>query len=204
MPESSQRPHGKTQLHRHYSKGLKLARFNLHHMHPSSCGGGTHEFNLFPYKTKCHSSWHTLFLNMKIWDVWEKLNEIYDLIFNTDDEFISRPWLSICELSSKVDLQNQTDKEYRTEDLQEHWICAFGGQGLAQTRTLLKYMMLFMIFGSDMANIKQLLDNGHLSDFFEKFPVEGERKWAFITCFGVNAGWQTIKSRTSKIARQSL
>lgn len=135
------------------------------------------------------------------------MNEIYRLIFGTGDEFITRSWLSVCELSSKTDLQNQIAKEYKTGDLQKHWVCAFGGQELTQARMLLKYMMLFMIFGSDMADSKQLLNNGYLSGFFEKFPVEdvveNEREWAFVNCFGVNADWQTIKSKTSKIIRRS-
>ncbi len=172
-------------------------------MVPSSRKGETVEFNLFPYKVKCHESWHQLFLNMRTREVWERLDDIHGQIFDSDNNFMTRSWLSVCELPSKTDLENQLAKAYRVENLQDCWIRAFGGWEVVRARMFMKYMMLFMIFGVDMADLNKLLDNGHLSGFFDKFPVENERKWAFEICFGKNADWQTIKAKIAKITRRS-
>lgn len=142
---------------------------------------------------------------MKIWDAWKSLEEVHGIIFGSDSgDFITRYWLSTCELPSRNDLQKQLEKEFKVEDLQEHWIRAFGGWELPKAQMFLRYMMLFMIFGSNMACPDQIFDNGNLSNFFDEFPLNDfEREWAFITCFGFNADWQTIKSKTSKIIRRS-
>jgi hypothetical protein len=175
----------------------------MHHMNPSSRGGETNEFNLYPYRVKRHRYWHDLFLNMTIWEVWNHIEEIHDAIFLADDEVITRHWLFVCELPSPKDLRQAMDKEYNVVRLQEAWVVAFGGWELPGARRFLKRMMLFMIFGSDMASTNRIFDNGNLDAFFERYPVENERAWAFRICFGQNAGWQALKSKMSKILRQS-
>ena len=144
-----------------------------------------------------------LFLNMRIWEIWYVIDEVHNSIFNSDNIFICRSWLSVCELSSKTDLKSQLTKEYKVKDLQECWASAFGGYESSKARKLLKYMMLFMTFGADMPDLKRLLNNGYLSEFFTKFPVRDGRTWAFKTCFGVKDDWQTIKAKVSKVVRQS-
>lgn len=180
-----------------------MTRFNLHHMNPSSRGGGTHEFNLFPYRVKRHQHWHDIFLNMTIWEVWDQLQEIHDAIFETEDEAINRDWLSVCKLPSERDLKRQLEKNYSVIRLQEHWISAFEGWELPGARMFMKRMMLFMVFGSNMARPDRIFDNGNLAKFFREYPPEGEREWAFRTCFGANADWQALKSKMSKILRKS-
>ncbi|MEX2090686.1 MAG: hypothetical protein WD989_00960 [Candidatus Paceibacterota bacterium] len=180
-----------------------MKKFNLHHMNPSSRSGETNEFNLFPYKARRHESWHKIFLNMKISEVWDNLEIIHSAIFDNDEERMNRHWLTLCKLPSATDLRNQVNKEYETEHLRESWECAFGGRELSRANAFLKHMMLFMVFGSSMANPEQLFDNGNLTAFFEKFPVENEREWAFAICFGVNANLHTIKAKMSKIIRKS-
>ena len=174
-------------------------------MNPSSRGGQTNEFNLFPYRAKSHNRWHELFLNMTIWEVWDQLEEIHCAIFLTDDETITRPWLSVCKLPSKADLRNHLGREYCVEDLQDAWETAFGGWELIRARIHMKHMMLFMVFGSDAADHNRIFNNGNLTEFFEQYPLkaEGQRKWAFQICFGADAGLHQIKSKTSKILRQS-
>lgn len=140
---------------------------------------------------------------MTIWEVWDRLEEIHEAIFSTDDDAVTRHWLSVCKLPGKRDLENQLSKEYEVAYLQKAWVKAFGGWELPRARTFLKRMMLFMIFGSDMAYADRIFDNGNLAEFFEKFPLDNERQWAFGVCFGRNADWQTIKSKTSKILRRS-
>lgn len=196
-----QRPRGKDQLRKHYkqhTKGLRKTKFNLHHTNPSSRGGETNEFNLFPYKIIRHNSWHTLFLNMTIWEVWEALDDIYEAIFNSDEQYINRHWLSVCKLPSENDLKNQIEKEYLVEYLKDRWGCAFGGRKLAKARKFLRYMMLFVIFGSDMACPKKIFRNEKVVEFFDKFPITNERQWAFEVCFGTdtaNTDWNVIRPK---------
>ena len=172
-------------------------------MNPGSRKGPTNEFNLFPYRTDRHQRWHDIFLNMTIWEVWDQLEEIHSAIFLSDDDTITRHWLSVCELPSKRDMDNQLNRECRVTDLQEAWDTAFGGWELVGARIHMKHMMLFMVFGSDMAEHGRLFNNGNLTEFFEKYPFDeaGQRKWAFQVCFGANAGLHQIKSKTSKILR---
>jgi len=194
------RGRGKAELHRLYSDQLR--NFNLHHLIPSSRGGETNEFNLFPYKLKSHRAYHALFLNMTIWEVWERVEEIYEEIFNTNEEKISRQWINVCRLKKDTGLDVQINRIFGVEYLQEKWIIAFGGQDIRQAQRLLKYMMLFIIFGSHMADTNYLFDNGHLAEFFEKSPADENRLRAFNICFGESADWQRIKAKVSKIRRQ--
>ena len=194
------RGRGKAELHRLYSDQLR--NFNLHHLIPSSRGGETNEFNLFPYKLKSHRAYHALFLNMTIWEVWERVEEIYEEIFNTNEEKISRQWINVCRLKKDTGLDVQINRIFGVEYLQEKWIIAFGGQDIRQAQRLLKYMMLFIIFGSHMADTNYLFDNGHLAEFFEKSPADENRLRAFNICFGESADWQRIKAKISKIRRQ--
>ncbi len=153
-------------------------------MNPSSRGGDSSEFNLFPYKVIRHNSWHALFLNMTIREVWEALDEMYEAIFNSDDQNINRRWLSVCKLPSENDLRNQIEKEYSVEYLKDRWGCAFGGRKLAKARKFLRYMMFFMLFGSDMACPKKIFRNEKVGKFFDRFPVAPDRQWTFEVCFG--------------------
>lgn len=170
-------------------------------MCPRSRGGKTDEFNLFPFKIKRHQNWNEIVLNMTLQEVWNSIEEIHGSIWLNDEDVVTRRWLSVCKLRSKDELKHALNKEYAVFFLQEAWISAFGGWELPGARTFLKYMMLFMIFGSDVACADSIFDNGNLAAFFEKYPVKDERQWAFQICFGENAGWQAIKSKTSKIIR---
>ena len=171
-------------------------------MMPSSCGGPTNEFNLFPYRVKSHNAYNKLFLNMDIWQVWEALILIHEEIFFTDDEKIGRSWLKVCRFRNEDDKIREIEKEVGVLDLQEDWITAFGGESLQRAQRFLKYMMLFMIFGHYMADTDYLFDNGNLTEFFEEYPADAERLRAFEVCFGRSADWQRIKSRMSKLLNQ--
>ena len=189
----------KSELSKLYGK--KVRNCNLHHLIPSSRKGQTHEFNLFPWRRKSHSAWHYLFLNMTIWEVWENLHDIHEEIFSTDDERINRIWLVVCKLRTEAEVRAHMDKVYSVENLQEKWIATFGGYDLKQAEQLLKYMMLFIIFGSRMADTEYLFDNGNLTEFFEEYPANEDRLKAFDICFGRSADWQRIKAKVSKILR---
>ena len=194
------RGRSKDELHRLYGKTQRFGNFNMHHMVPSTRRGETNEFNLFPYRLKHHRAYHTLFLNMTIWEVWEVFEEVHGKIFNTDKERINRQWLGVCP-ARQEGLKAQIGKVYGIEFLQDKWISAFGGEYIKQAQKFLKYMMLFMVFGSRMADTESLFDNGNLAKFFEKYPAGEDRLRAFNICFGEYADWQTLKAKMSKILR---
>lgn len=193
------RGRSKTELQKIY--GNQFRNCNLHHLIPSSRGGETNEFNLFPWKKRCHKAWHDIFLNMTIWEVWEALEKIHEEIFFNNREKINRHWLNVCRLKKERELDIQLDRNFSIEYLQEKWLATFGGYDINQAEKLLKFMMLFIIFGSHMADTDYLFDNGNLRDFFEEYPVDENRLYAFHICFGEFADHQTIKAKMSKILR---
>lgn len=188
----------KTELQRLYGQTKWFGNFNMHHLVPSTRQGGTNEFNLYPYRIKSHRAYHTLFLNMTIWEVWEALENIYEEIFNTDEERINRFWLRVCP-AKQDGLEIQISRVFGIEYLQEKWISAFGGEDIKQAQRLLEYMMLFIIFGSHVVDTNYLFDNGNLTKFFEEYPANEDRLKAFNLCFGETAGLQRIKAKMSKI-----
>lgn len=195
------RGRSKTELQRLYGKSKKFGNFNLHHMVPSTREGETNEFNLFPYGIKRHSAYHEIFLNMTIWEVYEALEDIYDKIFNSNKERINRGWLVVCKLKNEYQLKIQMEKVYGVEYLQEKWFIAFGGYDIKQAQKFIKHMMLFIIFGSRVVDTEKLFNNGHLAEFFEKYPADEDRLRAFDICFGEFADWPRIKTNMSKILR---
>jgi len=195
-------PRGRSKAGLQKLYGNQFRNCNLHHLVPSSRGGETNEFNLFPWKKRCHNAWHHLFLNMTIWEVYETFDGIYEEIFFSDKERIYRHWLGTCQLKKERELEAQIERIYGVEYLQEKWIAAFGGNDLKQAEQLLKFMMLFMIFGSHMADADYLFDNGNLTEFFEEYQANEDRLRAFNICFGESAGPQKIKAKISKILRQ--
>lgn len=171
-------------------------------MCPRSRSGKNNEFNLFPYKTDRHRSWHAIFLNMTIWEVWNRVEDIYSSIWLADDDAITRPWLSVCKLQKKA-LKKALNNKYNVFYLREMWINAFGGWKLDRAKRTLEYMILFIIFGSDMAYEDKIFSDSDLAAFFKKYPVTGERHWALQACFGENASWQSIKHKISQIFGRS-
>lgn len=66
-------------LHDYYSS-VFFKKITLDHLRPSSRNGSDDEYNIFPFEGKRHAAWHTLFWNMTIFEVWEKLDFIHNLI----------------------------------------------------------------------------------------------------------------------------
>lgn len=191
---------GKSKLQALYGK-TGLNKFNLHHMIPRTRGGDTSEFNLYPYRIKSHNAYHGIFLNMTIWEVWDVLDEAYEVIFNTEDERVNRYWLHVCRLGDSDEKRSHIERDMNVRDLQEKWEKAFGGRSLQRAKKTLKHMMLFIIFGSKMSKPERLFDNGNLEDFLQRYPADDDRLRAFTICFGQYADYQKIKARMSKIIR---
>lgn len=192
--------------------GKLFPKTNPHHLIPRSRNGSSSHFNLFPYRKSSHQAYHKLFWNLKVDEVWRDLDQVHYSIFELGQDFIYPWWLKSCSLDGGTEKQkvafeknkaNRLAKWIGVNVLQEAWTEAFGGHSLAQARYTLKHMMLFVIFGRNMADTKSLFDNGNLTEFFESCPPDGHRLWAFQICFGENADFQTIKSKISKIIRRS-
>lgn len=139
---------------------------------------------------------------MTIWEVWETLSYIHRCLFQGDTEKINRDWLRVCRLETKEHKEVHVNRQFGIEILQDKWIIAFGSDDLKHAEEYMKYMMLFIIFGSHMADTDYLFDNGNLTEFFEKYPANEDRLRAFNVCFGRSADWQRIKARVSKILRE--
>lgn len=158
---------------------------NPHHMVPSSRGGAGDQFNLFPWDRKCHSAWHEIFVNMTIFEVWERLEGIYNSIFNSNSENITRWWLDVCEISDGDEKARMLDKEVSVEKFQDIWVECFGGEDLAIAINWIKYMLLFMIIGGEkMMNLKRFLEYNDLDIYLNKKPLNKYRTQAFVICFG--------------------
>lgn len=184
-------------------KGLRCGKVDLDHINPSSRGGETDEFNLFPYKRQRHIGWHELFLNMQMRDIWENVDKIHRMIFCNRNKTMNRTWLVLTDLPNQTDLRNQIDKVYESKYLKRMWSTAFRGRKPSKAKAFLRLRMLFMIFGSDAVLTEKLYDNGNLSEFFKAFPLVNERRWAFTTCFGTNPNLQSMKEKIRKILNQS-
>lgn len=164
-------------------------------MIPSSRGGATDQYNLFPWRQKPHRIWHDrLFFNLTIVEIWNMLDYVHRKIFESDAEFVVRDWLVVCQLNkhdlAKVakfdkDKRSMMEKRIPIEKIQHDWEKCFGGYSIEQARMVLKYMMLFMIFGDKMSDPeKHIFDNGHLEKLLRKVPDSGIRRWALDRCLG--------------------
>ena len=193
--------------------GRSFPKSSPHHIIPSSRNGPSSHFNLFPYKRSAHGAYHELFWNMRIDEVWSGLDKIYSAIFESDEDRVYPFWLESCKLdlaSEKQIAGFEREKKLRLSrsvsamKLQELWFRAFGSTSPDQARNLLKYMMLFMVFGINMIDIESIFNNDNLIDFFEKrYPSSGDRLWAFEICFGKHgSSIHCIKSKMSKIIRR--
>lgn len=186
---------------------------NPHHLVPGSRNGSGSHFNLFPHKRDAHVAYHYLFWNLKIDDVWNNLAQIHRSIFSSDKKYDCQWWIGSCSLDKGEDKERRRFEKQKQERLtkllpisefQKNWIKSYGNDSLDHARMLLKYMMLFMIFGVNMADSSSLFNNGDLTMFFETVPLRGYRLWAFEICFGKNdPRVQTIKTKLRKIIKKA-
>ena len=186
---------------------------NPHHLVPGSRNGSGSHFNLFPYERDAHSAYHYLFWNLKIDDVWNDLSKIHRSIFGSVKKYDYQWWIGSCFLDRGTEKERQRFEKHKQERLaklvlvsefQKNWIKCFGNDSLVHARIFLKYMMLFMVFGTNMTDMDSLFDNDDLIEFFERSPSKGYRLWAFEICFGKNyPKVQTIKTKIRKIIKKA-
>ena len=194
-----------------YKARLKLLfrsafnNFSPHHIIPSSRGGSSDQYNLFPWKQKPHQAWHFIFFNMTINEVWEKLPYIHSKIFYSVMERITRDWIFVCTVNTdntdklakfNKDRQSLMQKKDKIIKFEDEWIRCFGDDSLERAELVIKYTMLFMIFGEAMADPeKNIFDNGHLEKLLTKIPNSGMRRWAFEQCLS----GQSLRNAKAKI-----
>ena len=176
-------------------------------MTPSSRSGPFSQYNMFPWKQKPHQAWHFLFLNMTIFEVWEMLDRIHFKVFNTGRERIARDWLWVCTVDTnnpqklfgfEKDKISFMGKKENAAVLQDAWVKCFGGASLERAVSVMKYMMLFIIFGEKMADPEgKIFDDGHLERLLDRLPEAGIRRWALEECLG-NCG--SLSSAKTKMA----
>ncbi len=178
-------------------------------MTPSSRGGPSDQYNLFPWRQKSHQAWHLLFLNMTIIEVWEMLDGIHGKIFHSKNERIVRSWLWVCTINTdnsqrlakfERDKVSFMEKKENIAKLQDAWIKCFGGESLERATLVMRYMMLFMVFGENMADPeRKIFDNGHLEKLLSRIPEYGIRRWAFRECLGNCGSLSNAKAKVSVI-----
>jgi hypothetical protein len=181
-------------------------------MVPKSRKGDYSEFNIFPYNERAHSDYHFIFWNLRIDEVWEKLEEMHESIYNSEDDSITPWWLERCSLDKpsrpgqvmlfENDKQKRLQRRIPVASLQRNWRGAFDGDDIVTAREFMKVMLLFIIFGVKIADRKILFNNGHLIDFFEASPCNDLRLWAFNNCFGKSGTPQAMKSKIAKILKR--
>ncbi len=166
----------------------------IDHIIPKSRDGCLQdEFNMFPFENSRHGAWHTLFLNMTIFEVWEWLARAHSLIFNSHQLKIYPVWLSVCQLETgskrKLAAFKKNKKDllatlFDTYFLQEKWFHCFGSSNPKVAKAFLKYKMLFMIFGSKMIDNKFLLSDDNFKKMIQVAMGHPQRSQAVINCFG--------------------
>lgn len=162
-----------------------------HHLFPTSRGGPSSQFNLFPWPLENHRAWHKLFFNMTVEEVWERLDEIYGAIFS-DAEQVVPFWLEACTLYrasakklEKFEEQKQTmlSQPISTTKLQNEWFRCFGSTRLYDSRITLLYMAMFLIFGGRrMTNPKNIGGKDTDSVLAKMSKMSDYRRWAVGIC----------------------
>ena len=193
----------KTGLQRIYSPVFRGA--NLHHLVPKTRNGRGTEYNLFPYEIRRHSAYHDIFFNLRIDEVWNRLNRIHYSVFESGDNNVTPWWIDKCErevgttdqiVKFNRNKEGRLSKAVSADWLQNKWFKAFGSEDRKASREFLRLMMLFMVFGTRLLDKETLFDNSNLSDFIERTSCTNMRLWAFEKCFG-QAG--TVHSLKAKI-----
>lgn len=184
---------------------------NLHHLIPRSRGGNSIQFNLYPYDKLAHSSYHDVFSNMRIDEIWSELPNIHFVIFQSGLKYIKTSWLRVCKIEVGGEKEKKKFEEWKVQRLektieanliQTRWIEAFGSDSISAVRKRLKEMMLYMVFGMNILDKNILYNNDNFQKFLEKSPCNDERLWAFKACFGSRGcSIRAMKSKISNILK---
>lgn len=179
-------------LHDYYSS-IFFKKITLDHLNPSSRKGDNEEYNMFPFEGKRHAAWHTLFWNMTVFEVWEKLDFIHNLIMNPSKREIFPVWLKVCRLergaATEILAFEQSKNKFisgsiSAESLQKIWKRCFKNLDIRSARFFLRYKMLFMIFGVRTIDGNFLLSDDNFKKMLQKAAENPNRRRALVNCFG--------------------
>jgi hypothetical protein len=173
-------PDPQRSLAEHEDPYVRFPGAKRHHLHPKTRNGPDTEFNLFPWNERSHTFWHKLFDVMSIREVWGVLDDAWLLIFNSGDDMIVPDWRAVLAKPGQL---GGPMKPVRATRLRLWWKGCFGSTDLVQARRLLRYMMLFMVFGRYADRSREVFANGSLRQMLHGLPSSGDRGWAFRTCF---------------------
>ena len=175
----------------------------IHHLIPRSRGGQTDYFVLFPWDFISHDAWHQLCLNMTVQEVWDRLDEIHATIYSSADMVVPF-WLKACTLYkagpkklAKFEEQkkDKLSRPVNAVKLRGLWLRCFKSDKLADARTLLLYMAMFMLFGSKMAD-PESISQADAESLLSQIPdMQDYRRWAAGIC--LNYAATVIVSRVS-------
>lgn len=157
----------------------------MHHMVPTSRHGADSEFNLFPWNEAAHSAWHRLFCIMTVREVWPLLADVHLQLFENSSHHIVRDWcihpLAHCKASEHIDVHTPQDIEI----LRACWVTCFGDTSLKNAQRLVRYMMLFMVFGRHADSSAHVYQAVFLVKISHEVDHDAERAWAFRQLFRV-------------------
>ena len=197
---------GSRELRKIYRKKFG-GKTTLHHLRPTTRNGPDSMFNLFPWDRGKHSAWHTLFLNMTLREVWDVLEQVHQVIFDSGCKSVAPWWLAVCETNRNKKKRNfelskarALKEELSTRILRENWEGCFGSPKLADARHQMQWMMLFMILGMNMLKGIAVASDEETCEFCLKAQQDTEdRAWAFGILFGSNPAPMKVRGKISKI-----
>ena len=160
----------------------------MHHMMPRERGGPEVEHNLFPWNIAAHRAWHQLFEVMTVREVWQCLDEVYERLLSASGDTIVRTWCLSEYYHGKPSKKNNVLAPKKVVDLLQSWQTCFGATNLQSARSLLRYMMLFMIFGRYALPMYELPAGDVLERLVASVSDDEDRAWAFRTCFDGEPG----------------
>jgi hypothetical protein len=182
-----------------YKKLYPQAR--MHHMRPTSRQGLDVEYNLFPWNERSHAAWHLLFSVMTVREVWPILPDAHMLIFQSESELLIREWCLPYRYEGKRSEQKDMQTPQKITRLQEAWFVCFGSTDLRSALRLVRYMMLYMVFGRHADRSLRVYHDTSLRALLADVNDEPDRSWAFRQCFGRVYGHGSTRS-IKKIIRR--
>lgn len=147
---------------------------------------------------------------MTIQEVWNRLDEIYAAIYS-EAEMVVPFWVGVCTLY-KVSPKKLAKFEEQKRDklswpvsvikLRDLWFKCFRSDNLADARSLLLYMAMFMLFGSKMID-PESISQADAESLLSQIPdLQDYQRWAVSVCF--NHGVSSIFSKINEFYLGSL